>query len=177
MRTDRYIASSQIIDLKSKDLPSAYNELVATFAPILNRRTPRKAILEELLTRETSLSSYLGEGVALPHARVNMKRPYALAIGRCPAGLSFEGKETYEEVRFVFLLLANEKAKNYLSFLATLARNFQDKNVMDPLWMARELSEFRKAVKTAFVGADDKPARRRTKFNKLLFALLQENVG
>jgi len=168
MRIDRYIASSRIIDLKSKDLPSAYNELLATFAPILNRRTPRKAILEELLTRETSLSSYLGEGVALPHARVNMKRPYALAIGRCPAGLSFEGKETYEEVRFVFLLLANEKAKNYLSFLATLARNFQDKNVMDPLWMARELSEFRKAVKTAFVGADDKPARRRTKFNKLL---------
>ncbi|SVE42194.1 uncharacterized protein METZ01_LOCUS495048, partial [marine metagenome] len=153
MRIDRYIASSRIIDLKSKDLPSAYAELLATFATILGRRTPRKAVLEELLTRETSLSSYLGEGVALPHARVKMKRPYALAIGRCPAGLSFDGKETYEEVRFVFLLLANEKAKNYLSFLAALARNFQDKAVMDHLWMARELTEFRQAVKTAFAGA------------------------
>ncbi len=168
MRIDRYIASSRIIDLKSKDLPSAYAELLATFATVLERRTPRKAVLEELLTREASLSSYLGEGVALPHARVKMKRPYALAIGRCPAGLSFDGKETYEEVRFVFLLLANEKAKNYLSFLAALARNFQDKTVMDPLWMARELVEFRQAVKTAFAGADDRPARRRTKFNKLL---------
>ncbi|MDE0576978.1 MAG: diadenylate cyclase [Opitutales bacterium] len=168
MRIDRYIASSRIIDLKSKDLPTAYAELLATFAPVLGRKTPRKAILKELLDRETSLTSYLGEGVALPHARIPMKRSYALAIGRCPAGLAFEGKETYEEVRFVFMLLANEKAQNYLSFLATLARNFQDKAIMDPLWMAREVSEFRKAVRSAFAGADDRPARRRTKFNKLL---------
>lgn len=168
MRIDRYIASSRIIDLKSKDLPTAYAELLATFAPTLGRGTSRKAILAELLERESSLSSYLGEGVALPHARVKMKRPYALAVGRCPAGLSFDGKETYEEVRFVFLLLASEQAKNYLSFLAALARSFQDKAVMDPLWMARELSEFKKAVKAAFAGADDRPARRRTKFNKLL---------
>ncbi len=168
MRIDRYIASSRIIDLKSKDLPTAYAELLATFAPVLGRKTPRKAILKELLERETSLTSYLGEGVALPHARIPMKRSYALAIGRCPAGLAFEGKETYEEVRFVFMLLANEKAQNYLSFLATLARNFQDKAIMDPLWMAREVSEFRKAVRSAFAGADDRPARRRTKFNKLL---------
>jgi diadenylate cyclase len=168
MRIDRYIASARIIDLKSKDLPTAYAELLATFAPVLGRKMPRKAILQELLEREASLTSYLGEGVALPHARIPMKRSYALAIGRCPAGLAFEGKETYEEVRFVFMLLANEKAQNYLSFLATLARNFQDKAVMDPLWMAREISEFRKAVRSAFAGADDRPARRRTKFNKLL---------
>jgi mannitol/fructose-specific phosphotransferase system IIA component (Ntr-type) len=55
-----------------------------------------------------------------------MKRPYALAIGRCPTVLVLKGKDSYEDVRFVFLLLASEKAKNYLSFLAALARSFQD---------------------------------------------------
>ena len=40
-----------------------------------------------------------------------MKRPYALAVGRCPAGLDFEGKNSYEDIRFVFLLLASEKQK------------------------------------------------------------------
>jgi DNA integrity scanning protein DisA with diadenylate cyclase activity len=97
-----------------------------------------------------------------------MKRPYALAIGRCPTGLSFEGKDSYEDVRFIFLLLANENAKNYLSFLAALARSFQDSSVMDQLWMARGKNEFRSAVRSAFAGTDDRPARRRTKFNKLL---------
>ena len=97
-----------------------------------------------------------------------MKRPYALAIGRCPAGLAFEGKDSYEDIRFVFLLLASKKAKNYLSFLASLARAFQDKSIMDQLWMAREKAEFKRAVRKAFIGTDDRPARRRTKFNKLL---------
>ena len=97
-----------------------------------------------------------------------MKRPYALAVGRCPAGLTFEGRDSYEDIRFVFLLLANEKAKNYLSFLAALARAFQDSSIMDQLWMARDKNEFKNAVRKAFAETDDRPARRRTKFNKLL---------
>jgi len=168
MHIDRYISSNRIIDISSKNLVSAYSELLDTFTTLLPTPAKRKKVLNELVGREKSLSSYLGEGVALPHARVPMKRPYALAIGRCPTGLRFEGKDSYEDIRFIFLLLANEKAKNYLSFLAALARSFQDNSIMDHLWMAREKNEFRSAVRKAFAGADDRPARRRTKFNKLL---------
>lgn len=168
MRIDLYIASNRIIDLSSKDLKSAYSELLNTFGAALPTAPKRKKVLNELVEREHSMTSYIGEGVALPHARVEMKRPYALAIGRCPAGLAFEGKDSYEDIRFVFLLLASKKAKNYLSFLASLARTFQDKSTMDQLWMAREKAEFKTAVRNAFIGTDDRPARRRTKFNKLL---------
>ena len=166
MHIDRYISVNRIVDLTSNDLTSAYSELLDTFTTLLPTPAKRKKVLKELVEREKSLTSYLGEGVALPHARVPMKRPYALAIGRCPTGLSFEGKDSYEDVRFVFLLLANEKAKNYLSFLAALARSFQDSTVMDQLWMAREKNEFRTAVRKAFAGTDDRPARRRTKFKR-----------
>ena len=168
MRIDRYISNSRIIDLSSRDLRSAYSELLDTFGTQLTTPASRKKVLKELVEREKSLTSYIGEGVALPHARVPMKRPYALAVGRCPAGLTFEGRDSYEDIRFVFLLLANEKAKNYLSFLAALARAFQDNSVMDQLWMARDKNEFKNAVRKAFAETDDRPARRRTKFNKLL---------
>jgi diadenylate cyclase len=168
MRIDRYISNSRIIDLSSRDLRSAYSELLDTFGTQLTTPASRKKVLKELVEREKSLTSYIGEGVALPHARVPMKRPYALAVGRCPAGLTFEGRDSYEDIRFVFLLLANEKAKNYLSFLAALARAFQDNSVMDQLWMARDKNEFKNAVRNAFAETDDRPARRRTKFNKLL---------
>jgi len=168
MHIDRYISANRIIDISNKDLVAAYTELLETFSTLLPTPAKRKKVLKELVEREKSLTSYLGEGVALPHARVPMKRPYALAIGRCPTGLSFQGKDSYEDVRFIFLLLANENAKNYLSFLAALARSFQDSSVMDQLWMARGKTEFRNAVRSAFAGTDDRPARRRTKFNKLL---------
>jgi DNA integrity scanning protein DisA with diadenylate cyclase activity len=39
---------------------------------------------------------------------------------------------------------------------------------MDQLWMARDKNEFKNAVRKAFAETDDRPARRRTKFNKLL---------
>jgi len=168
VRIDRYISNSRIIDLSSRDLKSAYSELLQTFSSQLVSPVIRKKVLKELVDREKSLTSYIGEGVALPHARVSMKRPYALAVGRCPAGLSFEGRDSYEDIRFVFMLLASEKAQNYLSFLAALARSFQDNLVMDQLWMARDKKEFKAAVRNAFAETDDRPARRRTKFNKLL---------
>ena len=168
MKIDRYLSNSRIIDISSKSLVAAYSEMLDTFLPLIHSSEQRKEILNELVEREKSLTSYIGEGVALPHARVDMKRPYALAVGRCPAGLDFQGKESYDDIRFIFLLLANEKASNYLSFLASLARSFQDSSVMDQLWMARDKLEFRNAVRKAFVGTDDRPARRRTKFNKLL---------
>ena len=168
MRVDRYITSSRVIDLSTNDLKSAYAELLGTYKQLIPSPAGRKKVLNELLDREQAITSYLGEGVALPHARVKMKRPFALAIGRCPTGLSFEGRDSYEDIRFVFMLLASENAKNYLSFLATLARTFQDKAVMDNLWMARDISEFRAEVRQSFAGTDERPARRRTKFNKLL---------
>ncbi len=168
MKVDRYLSGNRIIDLSSQDLKAAYSELLNSFRSLLPAPHLRRKVLNELMEREQAITSYLGEGVALPHARVKMKRPFALAIGRCPAGLSFGGQGSYEDVRFVFMLLANENAKNYLSLLATLARTFQDKSVMDHLWMARDLSEFKASVRLAFAGADERPARRRTKFNKLL---------
>ena len=133
MRIDRYISANRVIDLTNKDLRSAYAELLGTFKNLLPSPHSRKKVLNELISREQAITSYLGEGVALPHARVKIKRPFALAIGRCPTGLSFEGHGSYDEIRYVFLLLANENAKNYLTFLATLARTFQDKAIMDHL--------------------------------------------
>ena len=96
-----------------------------------------------------------------------MKRPYALAVGRCPAGLDFEGK-TATRILFAssFFCLPG-KAKNYLSFLASLARSFHDSSVMDQSgWLGTEMSLRMLSEKPYW--HDDRPARRRTKFNKLL---------
>ena len=103
MRVDRYITSSRVIDLSSNDLKSAYAELLGTYKQLIPSPAGRKKVLNELLDREQAITSYLGEGVALPHARVKMKRPFALAIGRCPTGLSFEGRDSYEAVSYTHL--------------------------------------------------------------------------
>ena len=66
MRIDLYIASNRIIDLSSKDLKSAYSELLNTFGTALPTAPKRRKVLNELVDREHSMTSYIGEGVAPP---------------------------------------------------------------------------------------------------------------
>ncbi|MBG29007.1 MAG: hypothetical protein CMI31_03245 [Opitutae bacterium] len=170
MRIDRYIAASRIVDLKSKDIASAYAELLKVCKLPPKRGCSRKKILAELLEREKTITSYLGSGVALPHARVQMDRPYMLAVGRCPKGLQREDAETGESVRFVFLLLAAKSARDYLRFLAALAKTFQDPDTMEPLRKATNLEDFRSAVRIAFGAPSTKPSRKRASINRLFIS-------
>jgi len=168
MRLDRFIAKSRIIDLESPDFRGALTELldVCDFSnePALNR----KNLLKDLLARERQMTSYLGNGVALPHARVKMKRSYMIAIGRCPEGIHYEGQDEYNEIRLVFLLLASENARSYLYSLASLARVFQDRALMARLMASETLTEFRKEVKSVFGGEGVRPPRQHSRFNNLI---------
>ena len=106
----------------------------------------RKVFSANLLEREQQMTTYLGDGVCLPHARVKMKRPYMIAVGRCPDGVIYEGNNVYKQVRYIFLLLASKNARGYLYSLASLARVFQDASHMNRLAAASALPEFRRVL-------------------------------
>ena len=168
MRIDRYIAISRIIDLKSANFEGAITELleVCDFSKVKGLR--KELLLGELLEREKQMTTYLGEGICLPHSRVAMKRPYMIAVGRCPGGLRYDGRREYQEIRYVFLLLAAKNVSSYLYSLASLARVFRDNSHMERLKSARELSDFRRELKQVFGGEAGKPRRRHNRFNNLI---------
>ncbi|MFU8847205.1 MAG: diadenylate cyclase [Opitutales bacterium] len=168
MRIDRYIAVSRVIDLKSTEFEGALSELLEVCDFSKEKGLSKKRLLGELLDREKQMTTYLGNGVCLPHTRVTMKRPYMIAVGRCPQGLNYDGQTEYKDIRYVFLLLAAENARSYLYSLASLARVFQDKNHMERLEAAHKLSDFRREVKQVFSGEGDKPRQRHNRFNNLI---------
>ena len=126
MRLDTYISQKRIVDISSDTLEGALKELLDTISFEDEKDIKKEELLEGLLQREATMTTYLGKGVALPHLRVPTKRRYILAVGRCPAGLEHNGQREYSEIRHLFLFLAHPSARNYLSVLATLARLFQD---------------------------------------------------
>ena len=168
MRIDRYIALSRVIDIESSTFDGAISELLDVCDLSNEKGLMKKKLLNDLLDREKQMTTYLGNGVCLPHARVKMKRTYMIALGRCPNGLQYEGQKEYEDIRYVFLLLAAENARSYLYSLASLARVFQDKSHMEGLAAAQSLKEFRKEVKHVFSGEGDKPKKRHNRFNNLI---------
>ncbi len=168
MRIDRYIAKNRVIDIVSPDFKGALLELLDVCNFSNQKALKKRSLLENLLNREKQMTTYLGNGVCLPHVRVPLKQGYMIAVGRCPQGLEYEGQAEYREVRYIFLLLAAQNTRNYLNSLATIARIFQDKTNIERIDSAEPLEEFRKEIKSIFGGDGAKPRRRRGRFNNLI---------
>lgn len=168
MRLDRYITKSRIVDLESRDLPSALRELIGVATRRLNEPIQPEEVVESLLQRENTITTYLGNGVALPHLRLPLKRPYLIAVGRCREGLEYNGLSLYRETRLLFLLLASEKEKNYLHVLASLARLFNDKALVEKIALSPDLESLRDNVLLGFGSVLARPARRQQRFNQFI---------
>ena len=146
MRLDRYLAKSRIIDIKSKDLKGALRELLRVSISRLSERMDSAKLLRAILERESSMTTYLGNGVAFPHLRLKMKRPYLFAVGRCPEGIHYDGMSEYKKVRIFILMLASDNEKNYLEVLASIARQFQEKSVVDHIITSTDLNKLNRLV-------------------------------
>lgn len=170
MRLDRYIAKSRIIEIQSKDLAGALLELLNVACLKVEDDLNPKRLLGQLLERENQMATYLGNGVALPHLRVSMKRPYLFAFGRVASsqGLEFSDSKDYREARLIVLLLASEVDKNYLSVLASLARLFRSRHLVERILGAENTIQFEERILEAFGGLMAKPERKQSKFNRMM---------
>ena len=168
MHLERFITKSRIVEITSKDLPGALEELLSVCDVEELEQYGKKKLLKELLDREHTITTNLGNGVALPHVRVPMKRRYIMAIGRCPEGLTYDGSDDYRDVKLVLLLLASENARNYLNALAAIAGVFQDKRVVERLMMPGTLNDFRTDIKATLGGDPQMPRQKPTRINRLI---------
>ena len=79
MRLERHISRNRFVELKSTDLKGALGELLGTASACFSDLR-RETLLRSLLQRESTMTTYLGNGVALPHVRVKMSRRYVLVV-------------------------------------------------------------------------------------------------
>lgn len=151
MKLQRYLTKSRIIDIKSADFAGAVSELLAVIPDSVLNGTDRKDILKDLIDREKAISTYLGNGVCMPHTRVKgLKQKYIFAAGRCPQGITFNNAEEYKDSRMLFLLLSDGEVDSYLNVLASLARIFSDDETADKIKDAPDLETFRSDIMEAF---------------------------
>lgn len=151
MRLEKIIARSRIIDLRSGDLAGALQELLAVSVASFPDLKP-ESLLKGLLARESTMTTYLGLGVALPHVRVKMPRRYILAIGRSRAGIRHDGALADERVHLIVMLIAGEKARDYLQVLASIARQVKEQPMVDGLVQAPDLDQLYERLVGGFGG-------------------------
>lgn len=167
MRLEKIIARSRIIDLRSLDLEGALQELLGVCVEKFPDLKP-DALLRGLLARESTMTTYLGFGVALPHVRVKMSRRYVLAIGRSRVGIRHDGALVDERVHLIVMLIAGENARDYLQVLASIARQVKDRDLVDTLVNAPDLDALYERLVGGFGGLRAVEAQQ-NRVNRLMF--------
>src|SRR4051812_44147838 len=77
-----------VLNLASTERESALREIIATMSNAAAVTLPEK-FLAEVRAREASASTFVGNGVAFPHARTELVQEIVLGIGRSAAGVKF----------------------------------------------------------------------------------------
>lgn len=92
-----------------------------------------QAVFDRLVARERLGSTGLGEGCALPHARIPGLGRAVAAFLRLREGVDFDSPD-HEPVDLVFgLLVPEESTDEHLEILASIARVFSDEQVRSSL--------------------------------------------
>lgn len=107
--------------LKARDLKEAIKLLVPLVASDYSKESQEK-ITAEVLERERLVSTIVGKGVAIPHARSTEVSKFVIGLGIFPEGLGDHTADN-EPLKVLFLMLEqNRVTKLFLKSLGVISR-------------------------------------------------------
>lgn len=123
-RFDRLVARCPVLDLGREHSIDAFFELAAAALSEELNLTPG-ALMKRFIHRETTSSTVIAPGLAIPHVLVKEKGHFHVLMARCREGIAFPNQP--ETVHTVFMLVRSRDEGNfYLRALAAIAQTVQD---------------------------------------------------
>lgn len=149
MKLGDYLEKDLILsDMASADKAGALGELVV---PLQERFPDMDAdnVLRVLKEREELGTTGIGDGVAIPHGKLDSLEQIAVVAGRSREGLDFESLD-FKPCHIFFLVLAPEQvAGMHLRILAHISRLLKDDSFRKAFMEAEGQDELWKLLKSA----------------------------
>jgi PTS system nitrogen regulatory IIA component len=106
-------------------------------------------ILERVAERETSMSTGIGNGVAIPHGTAKSIDTLAASCGISPKGIDFQSVDGAAVRLFVLLVSPEELRGPYVRALANISRLLKEESVREHLKKCTSPQEFLQVLKQA----------------------------
>jgi len=110
-----------ILNMKAVTKEAALRELAGLAATVCGRFT-EETLYTVLLEREAVGSTGVGNGVAIPHGKIEGLDEILLCFGRSKTGIDFDAIDNRPAHLFVLLLSPASKAREYLHTLARVSK-------------------------------------------------------
>ncbi len=99
---------------------------------------PQEAIFGAITAREKLGSTGLGQGFALPHARIEGLERFFGIFARLGRPIPFEAADEKPVDLIFFLLIPASSVVNYVTVLAAIARRIRDQDIAKRLRLAED---------------------------------------
>lgn len=148
MTLPRYLREDLIfLDLHPKDMPDCLRLMVEQAAG-RGAIPDTEDALARLLDRERTMSTGMGGGVAVPHAKTPKCRHVTVALGCVPDGVDFKAIDA-KPVHVVFLLLGPpDSTREHVDLLARIAYLVKSPGVLDAIRTAGTPAEVLSAIRS-----------------------------
>lgn len=111
-------------------------KLIAELADIVvksGRIKNKKAVFKAILEREKLGSTAIGNGVAVPHAKIKGIKKPLLTLGRSAKGVDFDALDGEMTYLFFMLISPQEEVGLHLKILAKISHLVRDKFIVERL--------------------------------------------
>jgi PTS system nitrogen regulatory IIA component len=110
------------------------------------QKIDREVLGKVLLERERLASTAIGEGVAIPHGKLDAVGKLVAVVGRAPEGVDFDSMDG-RPTHLFFVLVAPENSTGvHLKALARISRLFKDPEFRTRLMQAKDAQEIFRVI-------------------------------
>ena len=133
MRLSEIVSEDLVLtSLKGTDPPSVLREF-ADAVSAAGKYPDANLLFERLYDREKQESTGIGNGIAIPHCKIENLQQIFLAVGYSPGGVQFKAIDS-QPTYFFFLIVSPANASVlHLRMLAALSRLLRSPNFMSAL--------------------------------------------
>ncbi|MCG3134434.1 MAG: PTS system fructose-specific EIIABC component [Planctomycetes bacterium] len=135
IRVAEHLTPSRVVDLRSRSRDAALMELVETLADA-PEVTDRDKVLAAVLEREKTLSTGIGLGVAVPHAKIPEVHEFLLVYGRSREGIDFTSIDDRPVHHVAMIVGPHDRQARYLQFLSSVISTFKQAELRRNLELA-----------------------------------------
>lgn len=155
MKFSSYLDSNLIFaDVKGSSMEEVIKEMVEKIASKEKNVNLRKdEITSAVIKREQEISTAIGKGVAIPHARIENFNDFIVAVGvvETPFRAKIEASASKDTVELVFLIISDVlKNKNILKIMSAVSKLvIKYPHIADKMKTIKDSDEILKAVQEA----------------------------
>lgn len=125
-----YLSQSTVIDLKSTDKVDSLKELSQALCRHEKIRK-HKPVIDDILKREESASTFIGQGLAIPYTSGPIENEFAIVVGRSLEGIKYDAARGASAHIVVLLMSQKAESMGQIELRSEIASFFKSDQVRE----------------------------------------------